>query len=437
MTSSKLFAGSRLRRLRLKLAQSQSALALGLGISASYLNLMERDQRPITAQVILKLSQMQGVDIAELSNADQSHSDLPALREMLADPLLVGALPPGNELQEALSAAPNFASAALKLYGAYRDVLKRLADAAQGIVPQVQEADDWLATVSREPLEAMAEDIWSALSPKDDIFAGLKARLRSEFGIDTRILPRTILRQNRAQYDRHSQRLLISENLSHEARVAEAAHLLAQSEGRALIEGILAQAPDADNPEKQRLAKAVLLAHLALAITSPRAKFSTSAEDLKGDVQALSRRFTLTIFQTMQRLALINSEIGYLGVEPNGLIALRIGNPHFFIANNAPLCGQLPMFDQVEGFSIAQMQHADQAGPVVFAFRENGHSHSLFFKSADFDRTIYAAKTETRPLGSTCRLCDIRDCIKRTAASATRPAAQNDFIRGPTMFEPV
>ncbi|MEO9168806.1 MAG: helix-turn-helix transcriptional regulator, partial [Aestuariivirga sp.] len=69
-TNSKIFAGSRLRRLRQKLGLSQAAFAESLGLSASYLNLMERDQRPLTAQVVLKLSSMDGVDISELAASE-------------------------------------------------------------------------------------------------------------------------------------------------------------------------------------------------------------------------------------------------------------------------------------------------------------------------------------------------------------------------------
>ena len=110
MNTSKIFAGSRLRRLRLKLGLSQAAFAQSLGLSPSYLNLMERDQRPLTAQVVLKLSGMDGVDVSELAAGEAAHSLLQPLREMVADPLLAGEVPPGNELNEALQAAPNFAT---------------------------------------------------------------------------------------------------------------------------------------------------------------------------------------------------------------------------------------------------------------------------------------------------------------------------------------
>ena len=51
----KLFAGARVRRLRREQRLTQAAMAEALGISTSYLNLIERDQRPISAQILLQL----------------------------------------------------------------------------------------------------------------------------------------------------------------------------------------------------------------------------------------------------------------------------------------------------------------------------------------------------------------------------------------------
>ncbi len=53
----KLFLGARLRRLRRDLGLTQAGMAEDLAISPSYLNLLERNQRPLTAQVLLRLAQ--------------------------------------------------------------------------------------------------------------------------------------------------------------------------------------------------------------------------------------------------------------------------------------------------------------------------------------------------------------------------------------------
>jgi len=53
----KLFLGARLRRLRRERGLNQAAMADEIGISASYLNHLERNQRPVTAGILLRLAE--------------------------------------------------------------------------------------------------------------------------------------------------------------------------------------------------------------------------------------------------------------------------------------------------------------------------------------------------------------------------------------------
>ena len=54
MNDQKIFAGPRVKKIRNSIGLSQTAMAHGLNISPSYLNLIERNQRPLTVQLILK-----------------------------------------------------------------------------------------------------------------------------------------------------------------------------------------------------------------------------------------------------------------------------------------------------------------------------------------------------------------------------------------------
>jgi transcriptional regulator with XRE-family HTH domain len=51
----KIFSGARLRRLREERGLSQTDLARHLSISPSYLNQIEHDVRPLTAQVLIRV----------------------------------------------------------------------------------------------------------------------------------------------------------------------------------------------------------------------------------------------------------------------------------------------------------------------------------------------------------------------------------------------
>ncbi|WP_292378451.1 helix-turn-helix transcriptional regulator, partial [Mesorhizobium sp.] len=126
MADQKIFAGPRIRRIRSAKGLTQTAMAEGLGISPSYLNLIERNQRPLTVQLILKLASVYKVDPHELQG--EARGSVAALKEVFSDPLLVGELPGDQELIELAEAAPNASAAVIKLFRAYREQAERLSD---------------------------------------------------------------------------------------------------------------------------------------------------------------------------------------------------------------------------------------------------------------------------------------------------------------------
>src|SRR5262245_42226254 len=87
--SQKIFAGPRLRRLRRDLGLNQAQMAEGLEISPSYLNLLERNQRPLSAQLLLKLADTYDVNLKGLAG-DEGGRTLSDLKEVFSDPLLEG-----------------------------------------------------------------------------------------------------------------------------------------------------------------------------------------------------------------------------------------------------------------------------------------------------------------------------------------------------------
>ena len=444
MTGSKIFAGARLRRIRNRLQFSQAALAESLGISPSYLNLIERDQRPITAQLLIKLNALHDVDIAELGAAPESGDSLAKLKEVISDPLLVGEIPAVAELQEAAQVAPNLVGATVKLYQAYREVLKRLGELSQnmaiGGVAQSEIPFDAVRRyvqqhISFPAIEALAEEIWFGLSPKDDPLAGLKAKLRAHSGIDVRIIPTDIMGHDRARYDRHSQRLLISEKLNSGQRLWEVALLVAQLEGRAKIDEIISASPFAKQAESARLLRQELAQNLALAILCPAGKFVSSAEDFKFDFDALALRFNVSRLNVMKRLAMTNS-FGYLALDATGAVLEKLGPLGFHLPQSGSLCGQLPLFDRDHEINVAALKGSDGKQIMMLAVRNKNMMAGIMLSPDQLSKTIYRATT-LRPLGSTCRLCDIKHCKLRREPPATRPAALNEFVRGASDFEPM
>ena len=62
------YMGPRLKRVRRDLGLTQSNLAADLEISPSYVALMERNQRPVTAELLLRLARTYRIDLAQLAD---------------------------------------------------------------------------------------------------------------------------------------------------------------------------------------------------------------------------------------------------------------------------------------------------------------------------------------------------------------------------------
>src|SRR3569832_360988 len=96
----KLFLGRRLRHLRRELGLNQSAMAAEIGVSPSYLNHLERNQRPVTAQVLLKLAEAYDVDLRSFAAEGGEGTGVDQLGEIFSDPLFADIGIPRYELLE-------------------------------------------------------------------------------------------------------------------------------------------------------------------------------------------------------------------------------------------------------------------------------------------------------------------------------------------------
>ena len=111
--------GRKLRRLRSKLGVTQVQMAGQLGLSASYLNLIEHDQRPLTLKLLLRLGEVYGIDLNAF--AEDEEARLAAeLAELFADPALGADRLESAELSEIVAASAPAARGIVALYRAHR-----------------------------------------------------------------------------------------------------------------------------------------------------------------------------------------------------------------------------------------------------------------------------------------------------------------------------
>jgi transcriptional regulator with XRE-family HTH domain len=97
-----------------------------LGISTSYLNQLEHNQRPLTAAVLLRISEVLGVDPEFFSEADQERLTTD-LRAALADEVCGDAVP-SEGITEVSRDHPEVARALIALHRGYREAVARVAD---------------------------------------------------------------------------------------------------------------------------------------------------------------------------------------------------------------------------------------------------------------------------------------------------------------------
>src|SRR5918997_3266032 len=121
----KLYLGGRVRRLRRELGLNQSAMAAEIGVSPSYLNHLERNQRPVTAQVLLRLADAYDVDLRSFAAEGAEGTGPEQLAEIFADPMFADLGLPRYELLEVADNAPAVADAVSRLYAAFVEMRRQ------------------------------------------------------------------------------------------------------------------------------------------------------------------------------------------------------------------------------------------------------------------------------------------------------------------------
>ena len=214
--------GRTVRRLRTERDFSQQALATRLGISASYLNLIEHDQRAVTASLLIKLAETLRVDLGELSGTQERQMEL-GLREAFSDPLLGADSVPEAEIATLAGVSPNAARAVLALYRAWRVAREdasgiALPSGRRVLLPNEEARDFFDDHANHFPeLEAAAEAVSAALGhvAPAEMNHAIAERLRHQHGLSVTV---SALEGALRRYDPAARSLILSEALPRESR---------------------------------------------------------------------------------------------------------------------------------------------------------------------------------------------------------------------------
>jgi transcriptional regulator with XRE-family HTH domain len=308
LTDRKLYLGPKLRVLRRELGLNQTRMAEELGVSPSYLNHLERNQRPLTAQMLLRLANTYDIDIRDFT-ATATDSGASELGEILSDPLVRDIGVARDEVLEVSENYPGVSEAIGRFYRALSDLRRLPGDVAAGApaTPLVAPIDWLRETIAKAgnhfaEIDAGAEAIAAEL-PDDPALlqAALRARLKDRHGVGVQVMRPDMMPGALRHYDMHRRRVMLNEQLPASGRLfALAWHLVAQE----LADGIAAQVARAGPPDEdsRRLASIALTNYAAAALVMPYDRFRQAAEQSRYDIPLLRDRFGMSSEQVAHRL---------------------------------------------------------------------------------------------------------------------------------------
>ncbi len=454
----KTFMGVRLRKLRAERGMSQIAMAQALGLSASYLNQLEQNQRPLTVGVLLKISRTLGVDVQQFSEDEEARL-VAGMQEALADN-------PGGEavalaeLREIASQMPAVGRALLALH-------RRNMDAAQRLEAIALQLGDGRANFS--PLPPMAfervRDFFFTHQNHFDAVDRTAESLAAEAGahggpLTDWLTQRLILRHgvrtvpshddmdtSQRSYDPGSKVLRLSPSLENGQLAFQLGTQLALLEHSPLLDALVDTPEFQQNPQARTLARIGLANYFAGALLLPYDAFLKTAETLRYDIDRLSRRFGVGFETICHRLSSLQRPgspgvpFFFIRVDRAGNISKRQSATHFHFSKTGGTC---PLWNVYEAFSqpgkilpqlarmpdgrtylwIARTVSAGQGGygapgktfSVALGCDIRHAPRLIYSRGMDLDDPEIAT-----PIGMGCKVCERTGCPQRAFPFVGRP----------------
>jgi len=472
----KLFAGSKIRRFRKGLGLTQVQMAEELGLSGSYLNLIERDQRPVSAQVLVLLAQTFDLDLRDLATGADDDV-ITSLREVAADPLLESYEIDRGELRELAERQPRIADMLVRLHTSYREtladtaeLLERASDGGVGGGPvggltigsPVDEVRDVLHDRNNHfpSLEDAADRLSGELDLRDgEMFVGLKRRLADAHSVAVKIMPVDVMGGYLRRYDRHSRRVLVSEMLEPAARLFQVAFQLALFEAGDELDRLAAE-PALSSVEAVRLFRIGLANYMAAAIVMPYERFLGEAVKTRYDIDVLARRFSASLEQVCHRLTTLRRPgargvpFFMIRVDQAGNVSKRFGGRVFPFARAGGACPRWNLHDAFrrtgvwtpqlvelpEGarfFTIAHAIRRPSGGAgdpgqllTIGLGCDAAHARDLIYS----DGVNTGADAVAAPIGVNCRVCERVNCPRRAHPPLRRRLFVDESRRGVAAF---
>jgi XRE family transcriptional regulator, fatty acid utilization regulator len=468
----KILAGARLRKLRTELGLSQVAMAQDLDISASYLNLIERNLRPITAQLLIKLSEAYAMDPKAFAGDDDLRN-LQALEEIFADPMFKQDQIGRAEIKALMEEAPSIAEAVKRLFHSYTNV-RELSSGSIAHLSESERGGDagnrhdpydrmrgYLETCGNyfEGLDRAAEKLAEDLDTGEGmLFASLVARLKKQHGVTTEVVAHANMQFVLRHHDRHRRKLLLSETLDGPGRTFQAAVLLANLEARDAI-SVACEGFKPTDTNEEKLARVTFANYFAAAIVMPYQRFVEAAENLSYDIDLLCGRFSASFEQVAHRLTTLSrpakSGVPFfmVRVDAAGNISKRFSAGAFPFSRVGGTCARWNIHHAFQRPGVIERQSVempDGSNWLTISRTVTSNLQPWNSTTAQFvislgcalkyaPRLVYGRDIDVKagastPIGINCRLCERPNCAQRSAAPLMNKLSFSEHSKGISAF---
>ena len=447
----KVLAGHKIRRLRHSHGLTQLQMASDLSISASYLNLIERNQRPISASVLLKLTQVYNIDLSTFAVDDEAETKA-RYEEIFNDPLFSDMSLRQQDYRDLVSLAPEVCDAMEKLYNAYKDQKVQISNREHFSTLEADIEDPVLETKQFfrgyqnyfETLEALAEHIRAEANiEQNNLYSSLCVYLKKAYRINVDILPFDVMQTIERRYDYHQRRLMINEVLPAHARNFQISVQLALIGYREQLELLIEKHGSISNAAK-KLVRLGLANYLAGAILLPYQDFLQAARLVKYDLNLLASRFQVSDEQVRHRLTTLKNPDArgipffFLKIDKSGAVVKRISVPGMHFPRDGTVC---PKWDPQKAFktypepSIQYVQTQEGKRFLTVAHKVTKQSGTFlnpikeyiivmgcsedYAKDWVYSTGVDLENIEALQIGPACKICQEENCSSRIALPQT------------------
>jgi predicted transcriptional regulator/transcriptional regulator with XRE-family HTH domain len=436
-------------------------MAADLDISAPYVALLERNQRPVTADMLLRLACTYKIDLADLAG-DGGADHTARMQAVLKEPMFADIDIPPLEISDIAIGYPGLAEAFLRLYTAYREEQLALADRrgpsltgpASGAIRMQRSGCGSAALSRRSPQQfrrsrrcRRTHSAWSCGS------GWFIERLRTKHNLRVRHLPPNVMLGAVRRLDRHHKEILFDDLLDTASFNFQLAQQLAYLEFEGEITMAL-KAGQFTSKSAELLAHRSLASYAAAALIMPYSAFVKAAETRRYDMEALARQFGTSFEQTAHRITTLqrpgSEKVPFflIRVDPAGNISKLLDGAGFPFAKHGGACPLwsvhgvfktprqivtqwLELPDGQRFFSIARTVTAGRL--VRRAARGACHRDRLCRRTRRktdlYQRSIGPRADAPTPIGVACRVCHRPTCAARSELPIGRELLPDDYRR--------